>query len=107
MIDTTGSLDVPGIVATLHGLIQASHSACTGAGLEEFETAVLRTGRETIVMSCCADESTHVYVVTLVAPDGNRALVELAHKRLQREFHEVQAAGGYPATLASAAEISA
>jgi ActR/RegA family two-component response regulator len=107
MIDTTGSLDVPGIVATLHGLIQASHSACTGAGLEEFETAVLRTGRETIVMSCCADESTHVHVVTLVAPDGNRALVELAHKRLQREFHEVQAAGGYPATLASAAEISA
>jgi hypothetical protein len=107
MIDTTGSLDVPGIVATLHGLIRASHSACTGAGLEEFETAVLRTGQKTIVMSCCADESTHVHVVTLVAPDGNRALVELAHKRLQREFHEAQAAGGYPATLASAAEISA
>jgi len=107
VIDTTGSLDVPGIVATLHGLIQASHAACTGAGLDEFETAVLRTGQETIVMSCCADASTHVHVVTLVAPDGNRALVELAHKRLQREFHEVQAAGGYPVTLASAAEISA
>jgi ActR/RegA family two-component response regulator len=107
VMDATGSLDVPGIVATLHGLIQASHAACTGAGLDEFETAVIRTGRETIVMSCCADASTHVHVVTLVAPDGNRALVELAHKRLQREFHEAQAVGGYPVTLASAAEISA
>ena len=107
MVDSTGSLDVPGIVATLQTLIQASHAACTGAGLDEFETAVLRTGQETIVMSCCADASTHVHVVTLVAPDGNRALVELAHKRLQREFHEVQAAGGYPVTPASPAEISA
>ena len=107
MVDTSGSLDVPGIVATLQALIQASHAACTGAGLDEFETAVLRIGQETIVMSCCADEGTHVHVVTLVAPDGNRALVELAHKRLQREFHEAQAAGGYPATLPSAAEISA
>jgi len=107
VMDATGSLDAPGIVETLHGLIQASHAACTGAGLDEFETAVLRTGQETIVMSCCADANTHVHVVTLVAPDGNRALVELAHKRLQREFHEAQAAGGYPVTLASAAEISA
>ena len=106
-IDATGSLDVPGIVATLHGLIQASHAACTGAGLDEFETAVIRTGLETIVMSCCADASTHVHMVTLVAPDGNRALVELAHKRLQREFHGVQPAVAYPASHRSAAEISA
>jgi hypothetical protein len=107
MVDTSGSLDVPGIVATLQALIQAGHAACTGAGLDEFETAVLSIGQETIVMSCCADEGAHVHVVTLVAPNGNRALVELAHKRLQREFHEAQAAGGYPATLPSAAEISA
>jgi CheY-like chemotaxis protein len=106
-IDATGSLDVPGIVDTLHGLIQASHAACTGAGLDEFETAVIRTGQETIVMSCCADANTHVHMVTLVAPDGNRALVELAHKRLQREFHGVQAAVAYPASLRSASEISA
>jgi hypothetical protein len=46
-------------------------------------------------------------MVTLVAPDGNRALVELAHKRLQREFHGVQAAVAYPASLRSASEISA
>jgi CheY-like chemotaxis protein len=106
VVDATGSLDVPGIVDTLQGLVQASHAACTGAGLDEFQTAVLRTGQETIVMSCCADASTHVHVVTLVAPDGNRALIELAHKRLQREFHGAQAAA-YPASAPSAAEISA
>ena len=106
-VDATGSLDVPGIVATLHGLIQASHAACTGAGLDEFETAVIRTGLETIVVSCCADAATHVHMVTLVAPDGNRALVELAHKRLQREFHGAQAPAAYPASLRSASEISA
>jgi hypothetical protein len=104
--DATTSLDVPGILGTLQALIEASHAACTGAGLDEFETAVLRTGQETIVMSCCADACTHVHVVTLVAPDGNRALVELAHKRLQREFHGVQASA-YPASHRSAAEISA
>ena len=107
VMDATGSLDVPHTLARLHGLTQASHTASTGTGLDELETAVLRTGQETIVMSCFADASTHVHVVTLVAPDGNRALVELAHKRLQRECHEAQAAGGYPATPASAAEISA
>lgn len=107
VVDASGSLDVQSMVATLHGLIEASHAACKDARLGECQTAVLRTGHETIVMSCCADASTHVHVVTLVAPDGNRALVELAHKRLQREFHEAQAAGGYPATLPSAAEISA
>ncbi len=108
VMGSTGSLDVPSMVTTLQGLIQASHAACTGAGLDEFETAVLRTGQETIVMSCCADADTHVHVVTLVAPDGNRALVELAHKRLQREFHDgIQAAGSYPVTLPSANEISA
>jgi len=107
MADTTGSLHAPGIIATLQGLIQASHAACTGARLDEFETAVLRTGQETIVMSCCADANTHVHVVTLLAPDGNRALVELAHKRLQREFHGSQVAAAYPASVVSAAEISA
>ena len=105
--DETGALEAPGIIATLQGLIQASHAACTGARLDEFETAVLRTGQETIVMSCCADAGTHVHVVTLIAPDGNRALVELAHKRLQREFHGAQVAASYPASIRSAAEISA
>jgi CheY-like chemotaxis protein len=106
VVDETGSLRAPGIFGTLQTLVQASHAACTGAGLDEFETAVLRTGQETIVMSCCADAATHVHVVTLVAPDGNRALVELAHKRLQREFHGALPAV-YPASARSAAEISA
>jgi len=108
VVDATGSLDVQSMVATLHGLIEASHAACMDARPGECQTAVLPTGHETIVMSCCADASTHVHVVTLVTPDGNRALVELAHKRLQREFHEAQAEGaGLPGSQRSAAEISA
>ena len=108
VVDATGSLDVQSMVATLHGLIEASHAACMDARPGECQTAVLLTGHETIVMSCCADASTHVHVVTLVAPDGNCALVELAHKRLQREFHEAQAEGAIlPGSQRSAAEISA
>jgi ActR/RegA family two-component response regulator len=107
VMNATWSLDGPHTVARLHALTQASHKASTGTGLDEFETTALRTDQETVVMSCCAQASTHVHVVTLVAPDGNRSLAELAHKRLQRECHQAPAASDYPATLPSAGEISA
>jgi len=106
-VDASGSLDVPRILAPLQALILAGQAACTDAGLEHCETAVLRTGEETLVMSCCADASTHAHVVTIVAAEGNRALVELAHKRLRREFQVARAAASYPTTLPSASEISA
>ena len=107
-VDASGSLDVPRILAPLQALILAGHAACTDAGLEHCETAVLRTGEETLVMSCCADASTHAHVVTIVAADGNQALVELAHKRLRREFQVARAAASNPTTiLPSASEISA
>ncbi len=86
--DMYASLDIPETVATLRVLIEESHKASTGAGLAELETAVFRTDHETIVVSCCAEATTHVHVVTIVAKDGNRALVELAHRRLRREVHQ-------------------
>jgi hypothetical protein len=85
LTDLSASLDVPATVATLQVLIEESHRASTGAGLADLETAVFRTDQETIVVSCCPEEATHVHVVTIVAKDGNRALVELAHRRLRRE----------------------
>ena len=107
-VDASGSLDVPRILAPLQALILAGQAACTDAGLEHCETAVLRTGEETLVMSSCADASTHAHVVTIVAADGNQALVELAHKRLRREFQVARAAAWNPTTiLPSASEISA
>lgn len=104
MVDTDGSLDVPRMLPPLQGLIQAGHAACVEAGLDQCETAVLRTGHEALIVSCCVDSDTHVHVVTMIAADGNRALVELAHKRLQREFTEM---GGVATSQRSAAEISA
>jgi hypothetical protein len=103
-IDSCGSFDVPRILAPLKGLIRAGHEACAQAGLDQCETAVLRTGQEALVISCCVDADTHVHVVTMVAADGNRALVELAHSRLQREFHDAQTIAS---SQRSAAEISA
>ncbi len=103
-LDACGSLDVPRILAPLRGLISAGHAACTEAGLDQCETAVLRTGHEALVVSCCVDSETHIHVATMVAADGNRALVELAHSRLQREFHEAQTIAS---SQRSAAEISA
>ena len=89
--DMSADLDLPETVATLQSLIDESHEACTGAGLAELETAVLRTDVETIVVSCCADAATHVHVVTIVAKDGDRRLVELAHGRLRRDVHRESA----------------
>ncbi len=104
MVDTSGSLDVARMLTPLQGLIRAGHAACVEAGLDQCETALLRTGHEALVVSCCVDSSTHVHVVTMVAADGNRALVELAHRRLQRDFQEV---GSVATSQRSAAEISA
>jgi DNA-binding NarL/FixJ family response regulator len=104
MVDAGGSLDVGRMLAPLQALIRAGHAACLEAGLDQCETAELRTGHEALVVSCCVDSTTHVHVVTKVAADGNRALVELAHKRLQRDFHEV---GGVATSQRSAAELSA
>ncbi|HET7724734.1 MAG TPA: response regulator [Propionibacteriaceae bacterium] len=104
MVDTDGSLDVSRMLPPLQGFIRAGHAACVEAGLDQCETAVLRTGHESLVVSCCVDTDTHVHVVTMIASDGNRALVELAHKRLQRDFHEV---GGVATSQRSAAEMSA
>ena len=103
-LDACGTLDVPRILAPLRGLIQAGHAACVEARLDQCETAVLRTGQEALVVSCCVDDDNHIHVVTMVAADGNRALVELAHSRLQREFHEARAIAS---SQRSAAEISA
>lgn len=103
-LDACGSFDVPRILAPLQSLIRAGHDACVEAGLDQCETAVLRTGHEALVVSCCVDSETHIHVVTMVAAEGNRALVELAHSRLQREFHDAQIIAG---SQRSAAEISA
>lgn len=83
--DPSASLDATATVATLQVLLEESHTACTGVGLADLETAVFRTDRETLVVSCCTDADTHIHVVTIVAKDGNRALVELAHRRLRRD----------------------
>jgi hypothetical protein len=103
-VDSCGTFDVPRILAPLKGLIRAGHEACAEAGLDQCETAVLRTGHEALVVSCCVDADTHIHVVTMVAADGNRALVELAHSRLQREFHDAQTIA---TSQRSAAEMSA
>jgi ActR/RegA family two-component response regulator len=88
LADMSGSLDVPETIATLQVLIEESHRASSGAGLAELETAVFRTDQETIVASCCVEATTHVHVVSIVAKDGNRALVELAHRRLRRDVQQ-------------------
>lgn len=103
-LDSGGSLDVPHILASLKGLIRAGHQACAEAGLDQCETALLRTGHEALVVSCCIDADTHIHVATMVAADGNRALVELAHSRLQREFRSSQLVAS---SQRSAAEMSA
>jgi len=103
--DESGDLDVEHLVTPIRGLIRTLHSTLP-AGQGEVRSASLRTGQDSLVLSCCSHGESHVHVVTLVAGDGNRALVELAHSRLRR-LHEVRTSARPAASAASAAEISA
>ncbi len=55
-------------------------------------TDVLRSGTETYVVTCTLSTRSpahHAHIVTVVADGGNRALVQLAHKRMRRELSQV------------------
>lgn len=83
------TLDVRGMAATLHGLIEGSHESFSSAGAGECQVAMVRNDSEAYVVSCCNDTGRHVHFVTILADSGNRPLVEMAHKRLHRQLLEV------------------
>ncbi len=82
------TLQVRGTAARVQGLIAERHDVLA-EGLAQCQVATIRDGQETYVVSCCSDTGHHVHFVTVIADGGNRAVAELAHKRLHRELLEV------------------
>lgn len=77
------NVDVRATAATIRGMLPAP-----GGDVQPC-TEVIRSGNLTYVVSCCLAAAHHAHIVTVVADGGNRALVQLAHKRMRRELSQV------------------
>lgn len=83
------TLDVRGMAATLHGLIEERHETFASVSAGQCQVAMIKNGSETSIVSCCSVAGHHVHFVTVIADGGNRALVEMAHKRMNRQLLKV------------------
>lgn len=80
---TDPHIDLALVGATFNDIFRSAHEASRKIGLESCKETVINTPKGVVVMRCSGvDEKVHFHIISIMAQDGNQALMKMQVEKM-------------------------